>query len=74
MNAKTEHIIIAILVIALLYYVYKHQSLLSDFLVLKNKIKQTKKVKINADQTYSPYPSIKKIFKFIIFLNPSSSF
>ena len=30
MNFKVEHAIIAVLVLALLYYVYKHQSLLSD--------------------------------------------
>ena len=30
MNLKVEHAIIAVLVLALLYYVYSHQSLLSD--------------------------------------------
>lgn len=30
MNLKVEHAIIAVLVLALLYYVYKHNSLLSD--------------------------------------------
>ena len=32
MKLKVEHAIIAVLVLALLYYVYKHRSLLSDLM------------------------------------------
>ena len=37
MNLKVEHGIIAILLLAFLYYFYKHQSLLSDLLSVPNK-------------------------------------
>ena len=36
MNLKVEHGIIAILLIAFLYYFYTHQSLLSDLSVVPN--------------------------------------
>ena len=46
MNLKVEHGIIALLVLALLYYVYTHQSLLSDLsLVPDNNNPQLKAVK-----------------------------
>ena len=37
MNLKVEHGIIAILLLAFLYYFYKHQSLLSDLLSVPDK-------------------------------------
>jgi len=46
MNLKVEHGIIAILLLAFLYYFYKHQSLLSDlFRVPDNGNPQLKAVK-----------------------------
>jgi len=46
MNLKTEHAIIAILAIALAYFIYEHQSVLSDLFQLPdNGNQQLKSVK-----------------------------
>ncbi len=37
MNLKVEHAIIAVLVLVLLYYVYKHNSLLRDVIAIPHK-------------------------------------
>ena len=60
MNFKVEHAIIGVLVLALLYYVYSHQSLLSDLSLVPHKGNpQLKSVKDKHDAGCSfLYPNV----------------